>query len=203
MKHASIRRHLAASVTALALIGLATGCGDDDDAGRTPVGNASIGSDGPSTAPSPSGAPSSASGTVDTTAGVLAAVAAAEAVAPGGRVVKVDSDSDDVPRPLWEVVVVDKAGNGTEYRFAQADLAAIDQKPEKLDQEERVASTVDVREAIDIALGEVPGEVRSLELDENDGTVVWEVSILDRSGVEMKVDVDADSGVVVRSSRDD
>ncbi|MEL6599594.1 MAG: PepSY domain-containing protein [Pseudomonadota bacterium] len=52
-------------------------------------------------------------------------------------------------------------------------------------------------EVIAIALAEVPGEVRDVELETEDGQQVYEVEIIGADGIEMEVEIAADTGDVL------
>ena len=52
-------------------------------------------------------------------------------------------------------------------------------------------------EVIAIALAEVPGEVRDVELETEDGQQVYEVEIIGADGIEMEVEIAADTGYVL------
>lgn len=57
-------------------------------------------------------------------------------------------------------------------------------------------------EAIEIALMEVPGEVQEVELEREDGMQVYEVEILTAEGVEMEVEINADTGDILEVEAD-
>lgn len=52
-------------------------------------------------------------------------------------------------------------------------------------------------QALEIALAEVPGEVQEAELDREDGMQVYEIEILTADGVEMEVEINADTGEIL------
>ena len=58
-------------------------------------------------------------------------------------------------------------------------------------------------QVIEIALLEVPGEVKEVELEREDGQQVFEVEILNAEGVEMEVTVAADTGEILEVEADD
>lgn len=62
---------------------------------------------------------------------------------------------------------------------------------------------VSATQAIEIALAEVPGEVQEVDLDRDDGQQVYEVEIVNADGVEMEVEVDAETGEVLEVEADD
>ena len=55
---------------------------------------------------------------------------------------------------------------------------------------------------IEIALSEVPGEVQEVELEREDGMRVYEVEILAADGVEMELEIAADTGDVLKIKAD-
>ncbi|MBH1937557.1 PepSY domain-containing protein [Streptomyces sp. AV19] len=68
---------------------------------------------------------------------------------------------------------------------------------------ERAASEAGLRRAVDAALKAVPGgRPVSTELDDEDGTTVWEVEVRTADGVEHEVTVDAGSGKVLANTVD-
>ncbi|MBV6657397.1 MAG: PepSY domain-containing protein [Devosiaceae bacterium] len=58
-------------------------------------------------------------------------------------------------------------------------------------------------EAIEIALAEVPGEVQEAELDRDDDLPVYEIEILTAEGVEMEVEINAETGEILEIEADD
>ena len=58
-------------------------------------------------------------------------------------------------------------------------------------------------QAIEIALMEVPGQVREVELEREDGVQVYEIEILTDAGVEMEVEIAADTGDVLEIEAED
>lgn len=58
-------------------------------------------------------------------------------------------------------------------------------------------------QARQIALAEVPGEVQETELEREDGMLVYEVEILTADGVEMEVEINADTGKILEVEAED
>jgi uncharacterized membrane protein YkoI len=58
-------------------------------------------------------------------------------------------------------------------------------------------------QAVEIALAEVPGEVQETELEREDGVLVYEIEILTADGVEMEVEINADSGEILEIEAED
>lgn len=57
-------------------------------------------------------------------------------------------------------------------------------------------------QVIEIALAQVPGEVIEVELETEDGQQIFEVEILGLDGVEMEVEIDANTGDVLEVEAD-
>lgn len=58
-------------------------------------------------------------------------------------------------------------------------------------------------QAVEIALAEVQGDVQETELDREDGMQVYEIEILTADGVEMEVEINADTGEVLEVDAED
>ena len=54
-----------------------------------------------------------------------------------------------------------------------------------------------------IALAEVPGEVKEMELETEDNMQVWEVEILAANGTEMEVEINAETGDILEIEAED
>lgn len=59
------------------------------------------------------------------------------------------------------------------------------------------ATGLTVEQVIEIALAEVPGEVKEMELEAEDGMQVWEIEILAATGSEMEVEISAETGDIL------
>ncbi|WP_134772636.1 PepSY domain-containing protein [Ornithinimicrobium flavum] len=173
-----------------ATLGLAA-CGSDDDvtgpgvsAGTTDAvatadetgDDDSTGSDDPATGTT-EGSTSGAvpPGAEDVTSLALAAVATAE-TETAGIAYEIDDQDDD---GTWEVDV--RAGDRSVEVTVSPDGTTVESTEEDdLDAEDRDAldaASITVVEAIEIAVGEVGGVLDDVELDEEDGTYAWEVTL--------------------------
>lgn len=56
---------------------------------------------------------------------------------------------------------------------------------------------ISMQEAMNIALGRVPGQVVKVELDSENGYWVYEVDIITSQGIKYKVEVEINSGAIV------
>ena len=66
------------------------------------------------------------------------------------------------------------------------------------------APTLSEEAAIEIALAEVPGQVRETELENEDGKMVYEIEIIAAAdGKEMEVEIDAETGAVLEVEAED
>ncbi|KAB7705602.1 hypothetical protein F9802_13790 [Bacillus aerolatus] len=59
------------------------------------------------------------------------------------------------------------------------------------------------QESVKISLEKVPGTVKNVELDDEDGTVVYEVEVQAKDGKEQDVKIDAQTGKVIKIEKDD
>ena len=64
-------------------------------------------------------------------------------------------------------------------------------------------AAVSMEQAITIALAEVPGKVTESEIEEEDGTLVWEVEVLGSDNNEYELKIDANDGRVLEKELDD
>jgi uncharacterized membrane protein YkoI len=89
-----------------------------------------------------------------------------------------------------------------------APTVAVESKgaPEAADPNEQanlqLAATLTQQQAIDIALQKVSGTVKSAELEDENGTVVYGVHIVDANGKGSDVKVDAKTGNVLQADSD-
>lgn len=65
------------------------------------------------------------------------------------------------------------------------------------------APTVSMIQAIEIANTQVPGIVLEAELENEDDTNIYEIEIVKADGVEMEVEINAESGEVLAVEEDD
>lgn len=119
----------------------------------------------------------------------MQAIAAAEDEA-GGTAYEIDDQEQD---GSWEVDVA--VGDRSVEVTVDADGAVTRTDDDDLDGDDRAgldAATITLVEAIELAIGEVGGVLDDAELEEDDGTHYWEVSLdgTDRGDdVEVKVSV--------------
>ena len=99
-----------------------------------------------------------------------------EVDAQTGEVLKVEADDDDEE-------------NEEEDSQNQAELA----KQAKITEDE----------AINTALEKVPGTVNEVELEDENGTMVYEIEVLSTDGTEQEVKVDAQTGEVIKVEAND
>ena len=64
-------------------------------------------------------------------------------------------------------------------------------------------ATVTEEAAIKIALEQVPGTVEEVELEDENGTIIYEIEIKAEDGTEQEVDIDATTGDVVKVEAED
>ncbi|WP_374457333.1 PepSY domain-containing protein [Nocardioides sp.] len=178
--------------TAAALAPLALGlaaCGGDDD-GDAQTSTASDTSAGGS---------QSLQGDVETAA--QTALGEVE-----GTVFSVDGDAQG-----WEVTVVTDDGVENDLDLS-ADASTVERGPvedtdtdqdDAAETERLLGVPTDYAAAVEAALAEVDGTVTGLDLSEENGTAIWEVTLGEDTPDETTVEVDAESGEVVRTERGD
>lgn len=220
------RTRLAAAAVAPLLALSLVACGDDaddaddrDDAAATsaPATSAPATSGAPATSETPATSDAPASGSAAPSAGgdvLLTASATAAGAVPDGTVLSVDRrDTGD-----WEVSLV--TPDGTEQDVAvSADGATVTSGPvedtdhgddageAERDRDERLRlldAPVDLEAAVAASAGSAgSGELSSAELDEDNGVATWEVQYGEDTPDELTVEVDATTGEVLRTERDD
>lgn len=163
-----------------------------------------------STATSDDGAEDTAAATTgDDTAGgtdtedqlaLLEAVIAVAEDEAGGTAYEIDDQDDD---SSWEVdVAVDD--RSIEVTVSE-DGQVVGTEEDDLDGDDRdalAAATITIVDAAATALGEVDGTLDDIELDEEDGTFAWEVTIDTADEDDVEVYVDVTTGEVIRVDRD-
>ncbi|MFC9319496.1 PepSY domain-containing protein [Streptomyces nigra] len=137
---------------------------------------------------------------------VLATVAAA-ALIGGGTVAAYAGSGDDGASPRQsDVRVVDDRDDAPKGDTDDRDDAQDDRDDARDDREEAAAQArgadVTAAEAIAAALERTPGTAVSAELDD-DGSRVWEVTVVKADGTEHDVRVSAGDGKVLSDRRDD
>lgn len=216
ISRAARTRLLAATAAPLLALGLVA-CGDSDDdndaddVATSPAAAASSSAPAPSTDASAS-ASTSAPASAPAPGGdvLLTAAAIGLAAVDGGTVFAVDlSDTGD-----WEVSVVTADGTEQDVRVS-ADGATVTSGPVEdtddaddaaRDQDARLRlldASVDLEAAVAAAAGSGSGDLTGAELDEENGVAEWEVQYGEDTPDEVTVHVDANSGDVLRTERDD
>ena len=195
----TIRTRLAtAAVLAPLALGLVA-CGGDDDAATTST----------SSSTSESSAPTDDDMTTDGTAVVEGDVETAAQTALAeidGTVFSVDLDDQG-----WDVTIVAADGVENDIELGPDATSVVrgpvaDQGDDKDDAAERellLGASVDYLAAIEAATGEVQGTVTGVDLSEDNGTAVWEVQLDEDTPNAVSVDVDAETGEVLRTEQDD
>ncbi|MEE6272749.1 PepSY domain-containing protein [Georgenia wangjunii] len=128
----------------------------------------------------------------------LTALSTAETAVENARAFELDRSDDDGGR--WEVQI---AADGVEHevRVSLDGTTLIDhEREDELDDEDRTrldAASVAAAEAGFNALSEVSGAITEITLDEERGTVVWEVEVRTSDGADIDVLIDAATGEVL------
>ena len=73
-----------------------------------------------------------------------------------------------------------------------------DDKPELVNQ-----ASLSIEQAMAIALADVPGKVIEAELEHDDGTLVWEIEVLNSENLVYEFEIDANDGRILEKERDD
>lgn len=63
-------------------------------------------------------------------------------------------------------------------------------------------SRISIEDAMTIAIEQIPGEVVKVELDTKNGLLVYEVDITTMEGLKYEVEIDAQSGAIIKMKRD-
>lgn len=63
-------------------------------------------------------------------------------------------------------------------------------------------SRISIEDAMDIAMEQLPGEVIKVELDTENGRLVYEVDIITAQGIKYEIEIDAQTGRIVNIKRD-
>lgn len=194
------------AATALALLALGlplAACGEDAPPESRPAitsgtDSTDVATDAATDAATDTAATNGPSASPDTAGDVYAAIGLAEAEA-GGTAFEVDREDDHGEG--WEVSVA----VGEEEVDVHVDLAGTEvlgtDRDDDLDPDERAAlaaAGITLADAIRTALAEVDGVLEDVDLDAEDGTPVWEVSIEH----DAEVHVEVATGEVRRVERD-
>lgn len=199
------RLRVAAAATAMAAVAACS-------SGQSPSTSSPVQTDGTSAAPAPttssahssahSPAQSSAQASADSNAGLLAAADTARNSVPGSTVSSIETENDDT---RWKVQVVTTDGVEHEVEVAADGTKVLSgpvTKPEDAKDTAKhrsriQAAKLDVRAAIDAVTKAVDGRVTELNLDDHEGTTVWEADVVDPANAKHDVSIDAATGAVV------
>lgn len=200
----SMRNRRTGSRTALAVAAffagalLLTACSPGGSSGDVPAASETPASPEASDAPATE---DDAPATEDGSEGTLNARAAAEAAlrTVPGAIVEVELGRKGTTI-TWEVGVLAEDGSGVELYIDARSGEVLRQDTLSLDSEQRTAPAVTAAEAIDIALGAVPGRVTAADLGTERGQVVWEIDVIGTSG-SMELYIDATTGEVLKQER--
>lgn len=122
-----------------------------------------------------------------------------------GTVFSVDGDAQG-----WDVTVVTADGVENDVDLS-ADATSVERGPvedtdtdadDAAETERLLGVAVDHSAAMEAALGEVDGTVTGVELSEEGGTAIWEVTLNEDTADETTVEVDAETGEVLRTEQD-
>lgn len=116
---------------------------------------------------------------------------------PGSRAFDLEKEDDG---NAYEIDVTDGT-TVTEVRISADGTSVQRTSTSDLDDDDRrelQAATIEMAEAIDIALGRQGGVITDVELDTEDGVVVWEVQVRASDDAEHDFDIDAATGEVLK-----
>ncbi len=114
-----------------------------------------------------------------------------------GTVISVELD-DHKGSSVWEVKVRAQDDSGTELYIDRISGEVLRQNAEKLDDEELADPKLSIVEAIAKIQEVEPGMIVEIALDKERRTLVWEAKVHNASGNRMEVQLDADTGEVLR-----
>lgn len=195
---------LTAMVVAAALV--LVGCTSDDADTNGNGTETTIGADASSPQSSTTDTTDSSDAPRETTPGADAndgstdphqAIGVAIGESPGAAVVEIERDTSD-GIDVWEVDLLTADGGGLTVKIAVDDGRIVKQEPTNLDAEQQSAPGVTAAEIITIALDSQPGDLLGVELDTENGVVVWEVKVRSTGGAEVKMFFDPNTGEVVQ-----
>ncbi len=134
----------------------------------------------------------------DDSEALLRAIATAISAVPDSRLYSVDSEDDAT---AWEIETIDPSGTKFET-LVSSDGSQIIDGPERESSDSEYLQKVDaaaisVSEIVAAALAHSPGRILELELDEEEGAIVWEVEVADTRGRTTEFDIDAATGEVI------
>lgn len=195
MNRTRTRLATAAVLAPLALGLVACGGDDDSDDATTPAAT-STATEG-ATDDSTSGSTAAVTGDVET----AAQTALGEV---DGTVFSVDVDSQG-----WDVSIVTADGVETDVELDPAGTSVVravedteNDADDAAELELLLGASVDYLAAIEAANGEVQGTITGVDLSEDNGTAIWEVSFDDDTATEQTVEIDAQTGDVLRVQQD-
>ena len=64
-------------------------------------------------------------------------------------------------------------------------------------------ASVNIDQAMAIALADVPGKVIEAEIEREDGTLVWEIEVLNNQNQVFEFEIDANDGRILEKEQDD
>lgn len=186
-------RTTATVVASLAGALLLAGCGGGDTAPDTERSDGGVvtlepspsvtGSATGSPAPEETGRPNGRPGGP----AILRAAVTAQRAVPGGTVVSVEDEDEDVRG--WEIEVVRPGGAGTVELVVAPGGGRVTLGPTPVDSDDDLGALVgevrvDVAEALRSGVRTAPdGTIESVQLEEEDGLPVWQVDLVDAGGV--------------------
>lgn len=124
-----------------------------------------------------------------------------------GTVFSVDRDDQG-----WDVTIVTADGVENDVDLGPDAITVVrgpvadtndDDADDAAERELLLGASVDHLAAIEAALGELQGTVTGVDLSEDNGTAIWQVQLDEDAADAMTVDVDAQTGDVLRTERDD
>lgn len=63
-------------------------------------------------------------------------------------------------------------------------------------------SRISIEDAMSIATEQIPGEVVKVELDREDGILIYEIEIVNTQGIKYEVEIDAQTGRILKMQLD-
>lgn len=182
---------ITAAVLALTLAGCSGSQVDESGQGASEVESPTYSA--PAT--SPSQTEEAEAGTRDA---LLTAIDTALAEVDDAKFYAVESENGGT---VWEVEVVTEAGVRYEIDLSADGQKVVSGPTEKSSEAKYLqradSATVPIADIIDTALEHSPGDVIELELDTDDGMVIWEVEVASADGQSVELDIDAGTGAIV------
>lgn len=99
---------------------------------------------------------------------------------------------------VTSIIALSIAG-GAATLYAKKDREKSDINKASLVQE----ATLTIDDAIKVALADMPGKVIEAELEKDDGVMVWEIELVNNQNELYEFEIDANSGAILESERDD